>query len=396
MQSRTPLSGSTGKRSLDIGFIHKPESEPEPGKAFKCCWSDILVPGELKSNPSADKASQVWINLVAYVREVFCAQDTRRFILGFTLCGSLMRVWAYDRLGPIVSGKFDINKDSLQFVFTILGFLCMNEEQLGFDPIVKKENGRRFIEIERNSSIERLVVGEEMNRARCIVGRATTCWKAYREGDPQTPLVIKDSWQYPERDEEGMLLREATDEGVVRVARYYHHETVQVRGTDDDIQNNVRQGLDITTAGALLSKGASGNIAGVKRSSSHTNAPLPSSKRSRLVSSTKAVRNATWNRVHRRVILRDFGKPIYKASSITSLLTALEGCIEGHESLRKAGFLHKDISINNLMINEDDNNSWSSFLIDLDLAIREQRDSASGAGGMTDTKAFMAIGVLMG
>jgi hypothetical protein len=49
------------------------------------------------------------------------------------------------------------------------------------------------------------------------------------------------------------------------------------------------------------------------------------------------------------------------------------------------------------MINEDDNNhSWSSFLIDLDLAIKEQREGASGAIGKTGTRAFMAIGALLG
>ena len=45
-----------------------------------------------------------------YVREVFGAQETRRFVLGFTLCGSLMRVWEFDRLGGIASEQFDINK----------------------------------------------------------------------------------------------------------------------------------------------------------------------------------------------------------------------------------------------------------------------------------------------
>ncbi|RYO76829.1 hypothetical protein DL766_010231 [Monosporascus sp. MC13-8B] len=49
------------------------------------------------------------------------------------------------------------------------------------------------------------------------------------------------------------------------------------------------------------------------------------------------------------------------------------------------------------MINEDDDNpSWPSFLIDLDLAIKEQRESASGAKGKTGTRAFMAIGALLG
>jgi len=49
------------------------------------------------------------------------------------------------------------------------------------------------------------------------------------------------------------------------------------------------------------------------------------------------------------------------------------------------------------MINEDEENpSWPSFLIDLDLAIREDRDRASGAKGKTGTRAFMAIGALLG
>jgi hypothetical protein len=36
------------------------------------------------------------------------------------------------------------------------------------------------------------------------------------------------------------------------------------------------------------------------------------------------------------------------------------------------------------------------FLIDLDLAVKEQRISASGAKGKTGTRAFMAIGTLLG
>ncbi|KAF5508833.1 hypothetical protein CGCF413_v002092 [Colletotrichum fructicola] len=49
------------------------------------------------------------------------------------------------------------------------------------------------------------------------------------------------------------------------------------------------------------------------------------------------------------------------------------------------------------MINEDSGNpSWPAFLIDLDLAIREPREGASGAKGKTGTRAFMAIGALLG
>jgi hypothetical protein len=107
----------------------------------------------------------------------------------------------------------------------------------------------RFIEILREGKMERLVVDGLMKRAPCVVGRATTCWKAHRDGDEsKTPLVIKDSWQYPERSEEGLHLREATEKGVVNVARYYHYETVQVDNKDDDIRGNIRKGPNVTKA----------------------------------------------------------------------------------------------------------------------------------------------------
>ena len=80
------------------------------------------------SNPNTDTPSQAWFDLGKYTIEVFAAQDTRRFVLGFTLCGSIMRLWEYDRVGGIASSAFDINKDGRQFTSVMLEFLWMNEE----------------------------------------------------------------------------------------------------------------------------------------------------------------------------------------------------------------------------------------------------------------------------
>ncbi|OCL07127.1 hypothetical protein AOQ84DRAFT_398643 [Glonium stellatum] len=262
----------------------------------------------------------------------------------------------------------------------------INKKQLEFNPIIITAEGQR------------LIINEVIKRARYVAGRATTCWKAHREGDELQTLVVKDSWQFPERGEEGELLCEATEKRVVNVARYYHYETVRVGGLNDDIEN-VRRGLDIakatnykpessmpppsTTGRRISRQSRSSNIAGQKRSSD-TPLPPPPSKRTCSSSSTKSGRrNAGPNRVHRRVIVRDYGKAIYKASSRVALLEGLAGCIE-------------DISINNLIINQNERNpSWRSFLIDLDLAVKEQREEASGARGKTGTRAFMAIEVLL-
>ncbi|EFY95436.1 Protein kinase-like protein [Metarhizium robertsii ARSEF 23] len=404
-QPSKPILGSTGERKMDIGFV----SDPEAGKGSRCHWSQILVPGELKSNPSADTAAKAWLDLGRYAREVLAAQDTRRFVLGFTLCGSLMRIWEFDRLGGIASEQFDINKQGQLFVSTILGFLWMSERDLGFDPTIITRGDERYIEIERDGQKQHIILKKVLRRARCIAGRATTCWLAYADQEPQTALVVKDSWQYTERAEEGELLQEATERGVINVARYYYHTTVRVGDKDDDVLANIRKGLDLSeavntrfrrsnkstsNASATSTPGQSHSSSiGVKRPSSETSLPLPPRKRSISTSPTKAGMEQLSNRVHRRIILCDYGVPLYEASSRIALLAAMERYIEGHESLLKAGFLHRDISINNLMIDEDKD---KAFLIDLDLAIRVPRVDATGAKEKTGTRAFMAIGALLG
>jgi hypothetical protein len=82
----------------------------------------MLITGELKSNPQEDKHSSTWLDLVRYAREIFSAQDTRWFVLGFTLCGPIMRIWEFDRLGVVESTPFDIKNDAHLFLSVVLGF----------------------------------------------------------------------------------------------------------------------------------------------------------------------------------------------------------------------------------------------------------------------------------
>jgi hypothetical protein len=114
----------------------------------------------------------------------------------------------------------------------------------------------------------------------------TKSWNCY------CPIVVKNSLQYQEREEEGELLREATDADVVNVARCYHHETVYVGNREDDIRTNVRNRLDVTKAENFKGEKLASFRGDVhftrncqsstairrKRSSSQTNAPMPPTK----------------------------------------------------------------------------------------------------------------------
>ena len=52
-----PIDGSIAERKMDVGFV----DDPGAGKDSRCHWSQILVPGELKSNPSTDIHSKAWL-----------------------------------------------------------------------------------------------------------------------------------------------------------------------------------------------------------------------------------------------------------------------------------------------------------------------------------------------
>ena len=67
----------------------------------------------------------------------------------------------------------------------------------------------------------------------------------------------------------------------------------------------------------------------------------------------------------------------------------------GHRSLIEAGILHRDVSINNVMIAKNPRkNDPKGFLIDLDLAKLSDSTVRSGAPHRTGTMQFMAIEVL--
>ena len=189
----TPLSGYV-KRDTDIALAAVGGIHP----FHLATWRQVLIAIDVKAS-KCDNREDTWLCVLKYARGIFRAQDSRRFVLGFALCLSIMRLWEFDRLGATSSIPLDIHQHGFLFVRALLTFLWMRDEQLGFDPDLTQDNGQRLVKITNDGVEDRLTITDSLRgQAPCIAGRATTCWKATRkmeeDGGSPTLLVIKDSW----------------------------------------------------------------------------------------------------------------------------------------------------------------------------------------------------------
>ncbi|POW22072.1 hypothetical protein PSHT_01638 [Puccinia striiformis] len=240
------------------------------------------------------------------------------------------------------------------------------------------------IQIKTKTSTQELVIEKNIFRARGICGRGTTCWEAHLSGDELQKYLIKDSWQPLDRAVEGEILCDVTAGNAPHVARYSHHEDVHVDDKRIDIESHVRGGIAFKKSENIP---ADHEPAPPEDTTNSSDAP----------SYPEEPENCFINRVHRRLILKDVGTSIWEVDSPVALLEALEGCIRGHQAILLAGYLHRDISINNLMVaKQTDDPARKSFVIDLDVAVDHRTQSPEDLHTRTGTRIFMSSNLLAG
>lgn len=442
------LNGHDSVRKPDLILLDSAVAAGAPSAEFD--WSDVLVVGELKQAPDKGLDVDTIVQLAGYVRIIFATQHTRRFVHGFTLCSDSMRCWVFHRGGVFGSDAFNINKDPLLFLSAILGYAGMTDVELGFDPTLSlAHEGIRIGDM----SEEIKLAAVPFFHPAAIASRGTRCWEATLVADETVQYVLKDSWRSVHHGSEGEMLQKARDRNVIGIVEFIAYEDVMVDGKTDDLFANVMKGLQVGKAVNLVipqsSRSASrasatadeaptvpasrrksslamrliaadGEDPPTPPTSTHQKAPaspspaststkrklLPSAadettssarKRAKTSAEHASILHFTGsNRIHTR-ILTVKGRPITTFTSAHELLLAFVGAIKGHQSLYQNRILHRDVSINNIMITLCEHpraDGLCGFLIDLDLAIETSVIAPSGAPHRTGTMEFMAIGAL--
>ncbi|KAA8912634.1 hypothetical protein FN846DRAFT_765578, partial [Sphaerosporella brunnea] len=355
-------------------------------------WPQVRVVGELKSNADKDGRDKAFVQLANYVREIFGTQPQRSWVLAYTLCGAVMRVFRFDRSGAVASTPIDIHESPHVFLGALKGFAMMDSEQIGFDPTIRwcpyatEQVYDPTIHFILPSLPDPFIVAGGTKYRICrsflvrryaISTRGTVCWRARPFDAPEDSAwvyVIKDQWRAAKRDIEGDFLSRISP-GTTGLPKYiWHYNIHSSSGTVVDVAGYVR-----------------GHSTSVHPSPQTLPAPPPLTNTSRHLYQTG---HLLQNRIKTRLIMSPLGQPLLSFTSYKHLLLALRDAILGHRHMYLThGVVHRDVSLNNVLLHPT---APHGFLIDFDFAISRFRPTLSGARFITGTFLYMAIDVLGG
>ncbi|KAG9228380.1 hypothetical protein BJ875DRAFT_389540 [Amylocarpus encephaloides] len=240
------LRGSEADRKLDI-FLTPADAALPDGEHD---WSNVLVIGEHKQNSDEDGAAKTLVQLAGYAREVFGSQPERRFVPGFTICGSMMRLWIFDRSRPYNSEKFNIHREPERFVKVLAGYAMMSDAELGLNTFIKRDGNGKYI-VTRGVRIS--LEDKPIASTKAIVCRGTTCYRGRKSDSTEWEYVVKFAWPSDKRQREGELLKLAKERGVTGIAVWFNHEQITIDGDPDTI-SHFRQDMTFGTPRKLSSK----------------------------------------------------------------------------------------------------------------------------------------------
>ncbi|KAF8417780.1 hypothetical protein EV426DRAFT_540159 [Tirmania nivea] len=408
--------------------------------------SNVRVIGELKANNKISNHADVILQTARYVRQIFQSQHSRVFVHAFTLCGDLLRAWIFDRSGGLGSQLISINKEPELFLRVFCGYATMDAKDTGFDPTIRKstsDTSYSTLDSSDSKKTKMFLKPQAIFSSRAIVSRGTVIWAGRTNDTPcaDWDYAIKDQWRHTDRVPEAAHLQAAREAGVMNVANYIYDEelgsisAIVQRGLHSGNCKGTKQnqGSLTTSTGSTShsSKRRSDSLSAEPRRSKRLKSqisgpimppppfPKPDTTRQPTYTAQLSTRKSTAarqsasgpqsrvlahkvgittlgskDRERSRLVISPLGKDLTKFQSFTGLLLVFRGAIKGHRALyQKAHILHRDISINNVLI---DQITGDGFLVDLDLAINPRRPTASGAPHRIGTFDFMAIGVHYG
>ncbi|KAF5341172.1 hypothetical protein D9611_006064 [Ephemerocybe angulata] len=323
--------------NIQLPHIDDPTQTSKPDIAIKASGPSFSVPRGTETIGFSNTASVFDVHcdaavrdrhidqLAVYNRQIFFHQLNRLFARSLLITETRVRLVHCDRSGGYKTDWLNIHENPATLVRLILGLSSPREAVLGLDTSVQwtVKNGVKVagtittLDSCRKRVKYQLVMGEPYFVARAVRGRGTVCWVAKDKAGKR--ILLKDSWRVDAQVPEYTFLEQAR--GIKGVARMLAFEDGRVQ------TKTLRPG--------------------------NFNFDAPD----------------FYNRTMCRVSMECYGAPLHEFTSQREAIAALRDAIQGHWYLLRAGILHRDVSIDNILHGKPGSDEGHrGVLIDLEMA----------------------------
>ncbi|KAF7799143.1 hypothetical protein EIP86_010374 [Pleurotus ostreatoroseus] len=286
-------------------------------------WETIAVCGAYQKERARSYVPNTIVKVTDLMANCMIRDFRRRFVFGFTMQNDAMRFWFYDRSKILTSQPFNFITDHLPWIHFCLSILYAKPHQLGWDTsMILLQDGENFdISVRSEDGVTRTYRTQAMLsaiNARNRLEKGTKVWRAVRVEDGEEigpPVALKDYWVYPNYAREGNVIqrlrqdasKSGDDDLVTReLVDVYWHGDVFVGDDDDSLVLDCTQNIPGLYAQQL---------------------------------------------VHNRLAVTLGGhKSIDHETSLPAIYGALASAVEPLRLMHEAGWVHRDISSGNILI----------------------------------------------
>ncbi|GJE95027.1 hypothetical protein PsYK624_112060 [Phanerochaete sordida] len=364
-------------------------------------WVNVMIPSEYKLSDSPkdmnDNATQILWSLTHLLRE----DPRRRFVLGFSIEDTRLRLWFMSRSDIFVSfPEPDFTTAIERLVSLFLRLIWAAPHELGIDETIAHMPGP-----DEHGGIQyEIQVGNEWYRTKRLIsaigaesprGRGTRVWEVRqldkRGGTEIGPsLVLKDSWVDEDRLREFRVLdaihesansASKKDQAILTTHLLSVHAAadVMVRDVPDDTHTVIRRGMLPPWENTIPVQKDINAKKVIK-----DDLPLVDAM---LLPPKKSAEHVVFHRkVHHRVVFKEMGTTIMEAETFALAFKTLKDIVKVLRVLHKCGWVHRDISAGNVLIVDG-----VAKLADVEYAKRETDDTTHSV--RTGTAFFMAVEV---
>ncbi|KAI5897582.1 uncharacterized protein SCHCODRAFT_02683897 [Schizophyllum commune H4-8] len=296
-----------------------------------------------------------------------------------TIEGSSVRLWYHTRSRTIFTERFDMHKQSDELIQIILFSSFASPAQLGFDPavhrvVVGNELHYQFDVVHRDGTCHQYqsVEIEYEDAASNLHCQAMRVFKVVDCGNLSGPCrVLQDYWRSNDA--------EVSVEGKIQDAIFCAMEKTM---TEDELIDIRRHFMTLL---------ADGVVACADRPREASGPPVSGS----MVSGSRLARIAS-GRKHCRTLHGEYCETLWRVDDPATFFFALYQVIQVLDKMRRAGYVHRDVSLGNIMLQCMDTSStilserYITKLADLEYA-RAYDKIADDRG--VGTSVFMAVEV---